>query len=174
MCSAIAPIAPVMRISLPERSMWIMVVISVLGAFYMIPCFSNAATALLPSSRAFLTSFSPRAFSSAFVKACVASYSTRAPPKCCAASTSDKPNSAARSSLVRSTRNRIFYVFHHHSGGTSVENIRSRMVDQPPAIRSVNSDPQALAKAVPPALPPARKARKRKLRPLSSPWLGRW
>src|SRR5438477_9521669 len=38
----------------------------------MIPCFSNAATALLPSSRAFLTSFSPRAFSSALVKASVA------------------------------------------------------------------------------------------------------
>src|SRR2546426_5270129 len=37
----------------------------------MIPCFSNASTALLPSSRAFLTSFSPRAFSSAFVKASV-------------------------------------------------------------------------------------------------------
>ncbi len=34
----------------------------------MIPYFSNAATALLPSSMAFLTSFSPRAFSSARVK----------------------------------------------------------------------------------------------------------
>ena len=52
--------------------MWIMVVILSFVPFYMIPCFSNAATALLPSSRAFLTSFSPRAFSSALVKASVA------------------------------------------------------------------------------------------------------
>src|ERR1700746_673333 len=35
---------------------------------YMIPYFSNAATALIPCSNAFLTSFSPRAFSSALVK----------------------------------------------------------------------------------------------------------
>src|SRR6266480_2041427 len=42
----------------------------------------------------------------------VPNYSTRAPPKCCTASTSDKPDSAARSSLLRSTRNRIYYVCH--------------------------------------------------------------
>ena len=38
---------------------------------YMIPYFSNALTALLPSSMAFFTSFSPRAFSSARVKTSV-------------------------------------------------------------------------------------------------------
>src|SRR6202044_4210393 len=40
--------------------------------YYIIPCFSNAATALLPSSNAFLTSFSPRAFSSALLNTSVA------------------------------------------------------------------------------------------------------
>src|SRR5437773_10377003 len=50
MCSAIAPMAPVMRITLPERSMWIVVVISVFGALLhdsvLFKC-SDCATSLL-------------------------------------------------------------------------------------------------------------------------------
>src|SRR5437868_14586890 len=52
MCSAIAPMAPVRRITLPERSMWIMVVISVFGALLhdsvLFKC-SDCATSLLQS-----------------------------------------------------------------------------------------------------------------------------
>src|SRR5436309_13179665 len=52
MCSAIAPMAPVRRITLPERSMWIMVVISVFGALLhdsvLFKC-GDCATSLLQS-----------------------------------------------------------------------------------------------------------------------------
>src|SRR5207244_2789014 len=52
MCSAIAPMAPVRRITLPERSMWIMVVISVFGALLhdsvLFKCI-DCATSLLQS-----------------------------------------------------------------------------------------------------------------------------
>src|SRR5437016_14553476 len=52
MCSAIAPLATVRRITLPERSMWIMVVISVFGALLHDSVFfkcSDCATSLLQS-----------------------------------------------------------------------------------------------------------------------------
>src|SRR5207244_11304011 len=52
MCSAIAPMAPVRRITLPERSMWIMVVISVFCALLhdsvLFKC-GDCATSLLQS-----------------------------------------------------------------------------------------------------------------------------
>src|SRR5438477_10378042 len=52
MCSAIAPMGPVMRITLPERSMWIMVAVSVFGALLhdsvLFKC-GDCATSLLQS-----------------------------------------------------------------------------------------------------------------------------